>query len=152
MGSVVAACGLSCPAAYGILVPQPGIEPASSALEGRFLTTGPPENLRPQGIFIGVRSPGGPDLSTKTQLYPTAYKLQCWKPQAKQPVRQGHNPTYKKKKGKKKQDGKKNMSQMKEQGKNLQDQINEEEIGNLPERQFRVMIVKMIQNLGNRTD
>ena len=26
----------------------------------------------------------------------------------------------------------KNMSQMKEQGKNLQDQINEEELGNLP--------------------
>ena len=44
----------------------------------------------------------------------------------------------------------KNMSQMKEQGKNLQDQINEEEIGNLPEKEFRVMIVKMIQNLGNR--
>ena len=42
------------------------------------------------------------------------------------------------------------MSQMKEQGKNLQDQINEEEIGNLPEKEFRVMIVKMIQNLGNR--
>ena len=37
----------------------------------------------------------------------------------------------------------KNMSQMKEQGKNLQDQINEEEIGNLPEKEFRVMIVKM---------
>ena len=35
---------------------------------------------------------------------------------------------------------------MKEQGKNLQDQINEEEIGNLPEKEFRVMIVKMIQN------
>ena len=30
----------------------------------------------------------------------------------------------------------KNMSQMKEQGKNLQDQINEEEIGNLPEKEF----------------
>ena len=29
----------------------------------------------------------------------------------------------------------KNMLQMKEQGKNLQDQINEEEISNLPERQ-----------------
>ena len=28
----------------------------------------------------------------------------------------------------------KNMSQMKEQGKNLQDQINEQEIGNLPEK------------------
>ena len=46
----------------------------------------------------------------------------------------------------------KNMSQMKEQGKNIQDQINEEEIGNLPEKEFRVMIVKMIQNLRNRTE
>ena len=34
---------------------------------------------------------------------------------------------------------KKNMSQMKEQGKNLQDQINEEETGNLPEKEFRVI-------------
>ena len=34
------------------------------------------------------------------------------------------------------------MSQMKEQGKNLQDQIKEEEIGNLPGKEFRVMIVK----------
>ena len=41
---------------------------------------------------------------------------------------------------------------MKEQGKNLQDQINEEEIGNLPEKEFRVMIVKMIQNLGYRME
>ena len=41
-GSVVAACRLSCPTARGILVPQPGIEPASPALEGGFLTTGPP--------------------------------------------------------------------------------------------------------------
>ena len=41
---------------------------------------------------------------------------------------------------------------MKEQGKNLQDQINEEEIGNLPEKEFRVMIVMMIQNLGNRME
>ena len=37
----------------------------------------------------------------------------------------------------------KNTSQIKEQGKNLQDQINEEVIGNLPEKEFRVMIVKM---------
>ena len=36
---------------------------------------------------------------------------------------------------------------MKEQGKNPPDQINEEEIGNLPEKEFRVMTVKMIQNL-----
>ena len=41
---------------------------------------------------------------------------------------------------------------MKEQGKNLQDQINEDEIGNLPETEFRVMIVKMIQHLRNRME
>ena len=34
--------------------------------------------------------------------------------------------------------------QMNEQDKNPQDQINEEEIGKLPKREFRVMIVKMI--------
>ena len=41
---------------------------------------------------------------------------------------------------------------MKEQGKNPPDQTNEEEIGSLPEKAFRVMIVKMIQNLGNRME
>ena len=41
------------------------------------------------------------------------------------------------------------MSQMKEWGENLQYQINEEGIGNLPEKEFRLMIVRMIQNLGN---
>ena len=41
---------------------------------------------------------------------------------------------------------------MKEQGKNPPDQTNEEEIGNLPEKEFRVMTVKMIQNLGNRME
>ena len=34
--------GLSCSAACGILVPRPGIEPASLALQGRFLTAVPP--------------------------------------------------------------------------------------------------------------
>ena len=42
------------------------------------------------------------------------------------------------------------MVQTKEQGKNPQDQINEEELGNLPEKQFREMIAKMIQDFGNR--
>ena len=37
------------------------------------------------------------------------------------------------------------MSQMKGQGKNLQHQINEEETGNLHEKEFRVIIVKMIR-------
>ena len=41
---------------------------------------------------------------------------------------------------------------MKEQGKNLHNQINEEEIGNLPEKEFREMIVKMIQYLRNRME
>ena len=41
---------------------------------------------------------------------------------------------------------------MKEEGKNPPDQTNEEEIGSLPEKEYRVMIVKMIQNLGNRIE
>ena len=41
---------------------------------------------------------------------------------------------------------------MKEQSKNPPDQTNEEEIGSLPGKEFRVMIVKMIQNLGNRME
>ena len=39
---------------------------------------------------------------------------------------------------------------MKEQGENPPDQTNEEEIGSLPDKEFRVMIVKMIQNLEKR--
>ena len=45
-----------------------------------------------------------------------------------------------------------NTQQMKEQGKIPQDQTNEEEIGSLPEKEFRVMILKMIKNLGNRME
>ena len=41
---------------------------------------------------------------------------------------------------------------MKEQDKNPPDQTNDEEIGSLPEKEFRTMIVKMIQNLGNRME
>ena len=37
-GSVIAAQGLS---ACGILVPHPGTEPTSPAMQGRFLTPGP---------------------------------------------------------------------------------------------------------------
>ena len=45
-----------------------------------------------------------------------------------------------------------NMQQMKEQGKNTSDQTSEEEIGSLPEKEFRIMIVKIIQNHGNRME
>ena len=41
---------------------------------------------------------------------------------------------------------------MKEQGKNSQDQINEEELGKLPEKEFRIMVVKMIKNLENKME
>ena len=41
---------------------------------------------------------------------------------------------------------------MKEQGKNPPNQKNDEEISSLPEKEFRVMIVKRIQNLGNRME
>ena len=39
---------------------------------------------------------------------------------------------------------------MKEQGKNPLHQTNEEEIGSLCEKGFRVMVVKMMQNFGKR--
>ena len=45
-----------------------------------------------------------------------------------------------------------NTQQLKEEGKTPPDQTNEEEIGSLPEKELRVMIVKMIQNLGNRME
>ena len=41
---------------------------------------------------------------------------------------------------------------MKEQVKNPPDLTYEEEIGSLPEKEFRIMMVKMIQNLGNRIE
>ena len=42
------------------------------------------------------------------------------------------------------------LYQMKEQDKTPEKQLNEVEISNLPEKQFRIMIVNMIQDLGNR--
>ena len=46
-----------------------------------------------------------------------------------------------------------NTAQMKEQTRNTEVQINEMEIGKLPEKEFRIMIVKMIKkNLENRME
>ena len=44
------------------------------------------------------------------------------------------------------------MYQMKEQHKTPEKQLNEMEIGNLPGKEFRIMIVKMIQDLGKRME
>ena len=45
-----------------------------------------------------------------------------------------------------------NILQTKEQGKIPQNQINEEEMGKLSEKEFRVMIIKMNQDLGNKME
>ena len=45
-----------------------------------------------------------------------------------------------------------NTTQMKEQTRNTEVQIKEEEIGKRPEKEFRIMIVKMIKNLENKME
>ena len=44
------------------------------------------------------------------------------------------------------------MYQMKEEDKTPEKQLNEAEIGNLPGKEFRIMMVKMIQDLGKRME
>ena len=41
---------------------------------------------------------------------------------------------------------------MKEKNRSTEVQIDEEEIGKLPEKEFRIMIVKMIKNLENKME
>ena len=45
-----------------------------------------------------------------------------------------------------------NTAQMKEQTRNTDVQINEEEIGTLHEKEFRIMIVEMIKTLENKKE
>ena len=45
-----------------------------------------------------------------------------------------------------------NTQQVKEHEKCPPSQTNEEEIGNLPEKEFRITIIKMIQNLENKME
>ena len=44
------------------------------------------------------------------------------------------------------------MYQMKEKDKTPEKQLHELEIGNLPEKEFRKIVVKIIQDLGKRTE
>ena len=44
------------------------------------------------------------------------------------------------------------MYQMKEQDKTPEKQLNEVEMGNLPEKEIRIMIVKVIQDVGKRME
>ena len=45
-----------------------------------------------------------------------------------------------------------NTARMKEQTRNTEVQINEEEIGKLPGKEFRKMIVKMLENVENKME
>ena len=45
-----------------------------------------------------------------------------------------------------------NTKQVKEQDKCPSNQTKEEEIGNLPDKEFQIMMVKMIQNLENKME
>ena len=45
-----------------------------------------------------------------------------------------------------------NTTQLEEQTRSTEAQINEEEMCKLPEKEFRLMIVKMIKNLENRME
>ena len=53
---------------------------------------------------------------------------------------------------KKKVKRQRNTTQMKEQTRNREVKINEQEIGKLPEKEFRIMIVKMAKNLENKME
>ena len=45
-----------------------------------------------------------------------------------------------------------NNKQMKGQTRDTEVQVNEEEIGKLPEKEFRIMVVKMIKNFENKME
>ena len=45
-----------------------------------------------------------------------------------------------------------NTTQMKEQIRNTEVQTNEEEISKLPEKEFKIMIIKVIKNLENKME
>ena len=49
-------------------------------------------------------------------------------------------------------EGQRTLYQMREQDKTPEKQLNKVEIGNLPEKEFRIMIAKMIQDLGKRLE
>ena len=94
------ACGLSCPAACGILVPRPGMEPASPALEGGFFTTGPPGKSPHRLLNDSSYCPHGlsPQLSKSTPSpvsHPHSSKLRAevYQPLPSIPGNQTVSPT-----------------------------------------------------------
>ena len=84
---------LSC-VAVRVLVLWPGVRPQPLRWESRVQDIGPPATSQPYIISICESSPRDLYLNAKTQLHPTASKLQSWRSHAKQLVRQEHNPTH----------------------------------------------------------
>ena len=127
-------------------LPDPGIEPRSPTLQANALTSEPPG---------------------KTTLYKahTNHWTNLRKEETKRKKEfnhlQGKNSTFLEacekttpntiiyKKIMKRE---RNTAQMKEHTRNTEVKINEEEIGKLPEKEFRIMIVKMIKNLENKME
>ena len=77
-----------------VLVLWPGVKSVSLRWESQIQDTGPPETSQLHVISNGESSPRDLHLNTKTQLWSTTNKLQCWTPHAKQVVRQEHNPIH----------------------------------------------------------
>ena len=77
-----------------VLVIWPGVGPELLRKKSRAQDIGSPETSKPHVMLIGESSPRDLCFNTKTQLHPTASKLQCWRPHAKQLARQEHNATH----------------------------------------------------------
>ena len=71
------ACGLSCPAACGILSLQPGIEPESPALEDELLTTRPPQKSLKRLCF---KERSDKNCTQGKKFYQTNFYLFDWRP------------------------------------------------------------------------
>ena len=70
---------LSC-VANRVLLLRPSVRPKPLRWEGWVQDIGPPETSQPHIISISESSPRDLHLNAKTQLHPTASKLQCWAP------------------------------------------------------------------------
>ena len=74
--SLVVVHELSCPKVCGILVPPAGIKPASPALEGGFLTAGPP-GKSPTYINLLQLLQFGEPITPQTIVYIRVQSLYC---------------------------------------------------------------------------
>ena len=73
----VAASGLSCTVACGVLVPRPGIEPVSPELAGGFSTTGPPGKSQEKFFIYLIASSGVPPWGYSRGQAVMVWPLEC---------------------------------------------------------------------------